>query len=325
MDDLTAAMNSGVTDLQRVRALRSYTWGRVFLGGLVLWVFTVLVTLVTGSSALLPTIVLGGAFLVPITYVTWLCEREQGRDLSYAIILRALLVGATLGIATTSVFESYFRGPSPFMYVGVALGAELAKLLAILYAAHGLRRRTLRTGLLLGAAVGFSFAAFETAGYALQALTNVSGLSVRDMVEAELLRSILAPIGSGLWTAIVGGVLIAATQNGRWRFTPGILFAYLGVSALHAVWDSIHSVAVMFTLLVTGTPWDLRLFSLGYIPQPTDVQIQLFTITSWIGYLFVAALGLLWLGILRRRIIATNATTTSTDVPQAPVKGREYA
>jgi hypothetical protein len=77
----------------------------------------------------------------------------------------------------------------------------------------------------LGAAVGLGFAAFESAGYAFNALFTSSGLSLADLVETEVLRGILAPVGHGLWTAILGGVLFAAAaRHGRLRLTsiPGM-------------------------------------------------------------------------------------------------------
>ena len=47
------------------------TWPRLLLGGLALWVATVLVTFVTQNSNLIPTIILLGSFLVPVTFVTY--------------------------------------------------------------------------------------------------------------------------------------------------------------------------------------------------------------------------------------------------------------
>ena len=44
-------------------------WPRVFLGGLLLWAATVLVTFWTGNANLVPTVILLGSFLVPATFV----------------------------------------------------------------------------------------------------------------------------------------------------------------------------------------------------------------------------------------------------------------
>jgi protease PrsW len=36
---------------------------------------------------------------------------------------------------------------------------------------------------------------------------TLEGLSVRNLVETEVLRGVLTPLGHGVWTAILGGVL----------------------------------------------------------------------------------------------------------------------
>ena len=46
-------------------------WLHVFLGGLGLWVATVIVTFTTANANLVPTIILLGSFLVPVAFVTY--------------------------------------------------------------------------------------------------------------------------------------------------------------------------------------------------------------------------------------------------------------
>jgi RsiW-degrading membrane proteinase PrsW (M82 family) len=294
MNDVAAGVGTHRTGPERGRSLTSYAWGRIFLLGLAVWLVAVIVTLSSGDTALLPTIVLLGSFLVPVTYGTWVYERGRVTEVTLALVVRAFLVSGLLGLLSASLLDNHLNSPTPFLYAGFALTQELVKVLALLYVARRVRRRTLRTGLVLGAAVGFGFGAFETAGHALQALMNVSGLSMRALVETELLRGLLAPVGQGLWTALIGGTIFAATRSDRWRLTSGVFFAYLGASLLHALWDSLRSVAVVFTLLTTNTGWESRLLSLGYIPR--------------------AALGVLWLGILRRRMEPVAAVLEPPEV-----------
>ena len=86
--------------------------------------------------------------------------------------------------------------------------------------ARRLPRYTMRDGIVLGATVGFGFAAFESAGYAFNALFTNNGLSLINVVETEVLRGILTPVGHGLWTAILGGALFGvAARRGRLRLT----------------------------------------------------------------------------------------------------------
>ncbi len=69
------------------------------------------------------------------------------------------------------------------------------------------RHRNGHDGVVLGTTVGFGFAAFETAGYAFNALFTTQGISLGNLVETEVMRGILTPVGHGLWTGILGGVL----------------------------------------------------------------------------------------------------------------------
>ena len=59
----------------------------------------------------------------------------------------------------------------------------------------------MRDGIVLGAAVGFGFAAFESAGYAFNALFTAGSPSLLNLVQTEVLRRILTPVGHGLWDA----------------------------------------------------------------------------------------------------------------------------
>src|SRR5687767_14930768 len=92
-----------------------------------------------------------------------------------------------------------------------------------------------RYGMVLGATVGLGFAAFESAGYAFNALFTTNGLSLLAVVETEVLRGILTPIGHGVWTAILGGALLAAASR-RWRprAIAFLLGWYLVIALLHA-------------------------------------------------------------------------------------------
>ncbi|MDT5033776.1 MAG: hypothetical protein QOC94_3947, partial [Actinoplanes sp.] len=52
-------------------------WARVLLGGLGLWVATVIITFGTGNANLVPTIILLGSFLVPVTFVVYAFARAD--------------------------------------------------------------------------------------------------------------------------------------------------------------------------------------------------------------------------------------------------------
>ncbi|MDQ3886645.1 MAG: PrsW family intramembrane metalloprotease [Actinomycetota bacterium] len=277
------------------------TWLRIFLTGLALWLLTVVVTFLTGNANLVPTLVLLGSFLVPVTFVVWAFSRRHSSQITAELLFSTFVTGGILGVLAASVLESYLLRPSPLLFVGVGLIEEAVKLSALVILTKRLAHKYVRDGLILGAAVGFGFAAFESAGYAFTALFTVRGLSLTDLVQTEILRGLLAPVGHGLWTAILGGVLFSTSSGTHFRLTGRLVLSYLGVSLLHALWDSTHSIAFVLTLLLTGTPWEYTLIQRGYQPPVTETQVDLFTLLSWGGLVLVGLIGVGWLLAVRNR------------------------
>lgn len=293
---------------------RPNQWLRVFLTGLLLWAATVAATFLTDNSNLVPTIVLLGSFLVPATMVVWAYERYAA-DLGADRILACFGIGGIIGVLGASVLESYLLSPSVWMYLGVGLIEEAVKLAALIMVCRRLRVSGLRYGLVLGATVGAGFAAFESAGYAFNAVLSIQGLSLKALVETEILRGVLAPVGHILWTAILGGVLFRERRGGHFRLTLPVLATYLGVALLHALWDSMSGIAVWLVAKTTTTDWQRALFDLGYMPDPTDRQVHLFTLYDTAGLIVVSLGGLLWLRLLVR---GEKAAPIPAQQPSAP-------
>ena len=216
-----------------------------------------------------------------------------------------------------SVLEAaLLRQRSGLGYVGVGLIEEAVKLAALWLLARRLPRYTTRDGMVLGAAVGFGFAALESAGYAFTAMFTSNGLSLLNLVETEALRAVLAPVGHGLWTAILGGALFATAaraRHGRPRLRFSLGGWYLLVSLLHALWDAAGSIAVWLTLVLTGTQAQWTLIRLDQVPGVTQGQVHLYTALTWGLMGLDALLGVVILLVRRRRAIA--APTVARDIP----------
>jgi len=272
----------------------------MFLTGLALWLLTVIVTFVTRNPNLIPTLVLLGSFLVPVSFVVWAFSRRHSGELTAELLFSTFVTGGVLGVLAASLLESYLLHPSPVLFLGVGLIEEAAKLAVLAFLARRLAHKYARDGIILGAAVGFGFAAFESAGYAFTALFTDQGLSLMQLVQTELLRGLLAPVGHGLWTAILGGVLFSASGREHFAFTGRLLLAFLGVSLLHALWDSMQSIALTIMLILTGTPDQAALLQRGYQPDLTSTQANLFTLLSWGGMLLISLIGVGWLLVVRR-------------------------
>jgi RsiW-degrading membrane proteinase PrsW (M82 family) len=91
-------------------------------------------------------------------------------------------------------------------------------------------------------------------------------------VDARAPYRLLAPVGHGLWTAILGGVLFSASARDHYAITGRLILSYLGVSVLHALWDSIHNIALLLTLLLTEGE-SYRRTPHGWLVQPTPAQL----------------------------------------------------
>ncbi|NJC70789.1 PrsW family intramembrane metalloprotease [Planosporangium thailandense] len=284
-----------MTTVGTPRRVQRRAWLRIFTSGLLLWVLTVAVTFVTGNPNLVPTLVLLGSFLVPVTFVAWAFERRDTGEINAELILNTFITGGVLGVLAASLLEQYLLHPSPGLFFGVGLIEEGVKLVALAWLTRRLHVKSVRDGMILGASVGFGFAAFESAGYAFTALFTEHGLSLMQLVETELLRGLLSPVGHGLWTAILGGVLFSPSTREHFLLSGRLFVAYLGVSLLHALWDSMHQIAMILTLLWTGTAWQYNLLARGYLPQPTETQVRLMTFLDWAGLIVVAVVGVGWL------------------------------
>lgn len=297
---MTAEAGSLQPVVGRPSRANRWRWLIVFAVGLALWVAAIIVTAITRNTNLIPTDVLLGSFLVPVTAVIWNFDRDVGTALTGQRIFITFVVGGVLGVLAASLLESPL-GQSGFTYIAVGFIEEAVKFAALLGAAVGLQRYTTRDGIVLGATVGFGFAAMESSGYAFNALFTVHGLSLGGLVLTEALRGLLAPLGHGLWTAILGGALFhASSRANRLRVSGGVFGFYVLVSVLHGLWDSMRGIALILTALLTlatGQSLDMQ----SGAPVASDGQVLLFNLINLGGIVVVSAVGLITLLLISRR------------------------
>src|SRR5512144_1671476 len=75
------------------RALAGRMWPRIFGLGLALWLASVVVTMLTGNANLIPTLILLGSFLVPISFVAWALETWRDEYVTTELVVSAFVVG----------------------------------------------------------------------------------------------------------------------------------------------------------------------------------------------------------------------------------------
>ncbi|MEV7931967.1 PrsW family glutamic-type intramembrane protease [Curtobacterium sp. NPDC089185] len=298
-------------------------WWKTLLAGFLLWVVTIVVTVVTSNTNLVPTIILLGSFLVPFTVVLFVIERVTG-TVSTLQLVTAFFVGGILGVLGASLLEADLR-QGAFIYVVVGFVEEFVKAVLLLVVGWRVRPKSARQGALLGATIGAGFAAFESAGYAFNAAITQRGIDLVSLLQTEVVRAVLSPVGHVLWTAIIGAVLFGAARGGaRFRWSWWIPVAYVVSAVLHGLWDSNGTLSTVLAFVLTGTPFSAA--ASGSVPPGlAGVATTLYVV----GLLVVTAVGVVVLvGVLlhHRRVdrarvdarIASAPVWATTPPPHAP-------
>lgn len=280
-------------------------WWKTLLAGFGLWIVTIVVTAFTGNSNLVPTLILLGSFLVPFCVVLFAIERVTGSISTLQLIL-AFFVGGIFGVLGASLLEADLH-ESFWVYGLVGLIEEFVKVVLLVIFGWRTTPKTAKQGALLGATIGAGFAAFESAGYAFNAAITSRGIDLVSLLQTELVRAILAPVGHVMWTAILGAVIFGAARAGRrFRWSWWILLTYACVSLLHAAWDSAADIASFVAVLFTGDA--LQQLQNGTLQQSTADRVEaLATLLYVVGLAFVSAVGIVTLWLVLRHYHRSQA------------------
>ena len=218
-------------------------WLQLLLNGLVL-LFLVERTLVaTGDPNYVPSAILLGAFLVPVTFTTYLYERLPSWDVPLPAIAICFVWGGVLGTVVAGTLEYDVIRTFGFLpKLGIGVIEEGAKLILPLVFYFLGRYRSEAAGIVLGVTTAAGFAALETMGYGFVSLLGSKGnLGVLD--EVLLVRGLSSPAGHMSWTGLVCAVLWrerlkAGHSTLNWR----VGGAFLTAVVLHALWDTFASI-----------------------------------------------------------------------------------
>jgi protease PrsW len=223
---------------ERTRLFRR-RWFQIFISGLVL-LFLVERTLVaTGDPNYVPSAILLGAFLVPVTFTTYLYERLPDWDVPLSAIAICFVWGGVLGTVLAGTFEYDVARSLGFLpKLGIGLIEEGAKLMVPLVFYVLGRNRSEAADIILGVATAMGFAALETMGYGFTLLLASHGnLGVLD--EVLLFRGLTSPAGHAAWTGLVCAVLWRERlKAGHATFNWRVGGAFGTAAILHALWDT---------------------------------------------------------------------------------------
>ena len=236
-----------------------WLYSRVFLMFLI--AFGLLWICVSGfsNSNAMPGMIVVGSFAVPLSTMILFMEVNAWRNVSMYHVIQTFLVGGCASlVATLFLFSIYsVEELSFFGAFMVGLIEELGKAVIVYVFLKRLGKLSILTGMLIGASVGAGFAAFESAGYALQPLMQFlqySGfaaahgqmLDEQQMLDAIhqsiFIRGFLAPGGHVAWAAISGAAIVIAAKV-KGVFDTGVfaekkfLRLFVIPVILHGLWD----------------------------------------------------------------------------------------
>ncbi|MBO0707948.1 MAG: PrsW family intramembrane metalloprotease [Candidatus Dormibacteraeota bacterium] len=233
-----------------LQVARRWRWLLVGGVGLAFWVAFLVLSAIFGLDKMGPTILVLGSLLVPVTIVIWNLDHLADATLTGERVLFAFMGGGLLGLVLAfpinrTLVPAVESVAGVWGMLAVGLTEEAAKLVGLVLFSIGMVRYTTRNGVVLGSAVGFAFAALETAGYASVTLPEYGLWQNGGVVGTLVSRSLAAPVLHGLYTAIMGAALFhAARGRGHLRITWVVVGVYLWVSLLHGLWNVVGDVQI---------------------------------------------------------------------------------
>jgi RsiW-degrading membrane proteinase PrsW (M82 family) len=315
MESSAGGMVAGPTGVARPLISSRNLWWLLLVVGTAIWLFAAVITGVTRDTILVPTVIILGSFLVPVSMVVFALTRSREGHLTPEALIVGFMVGGTLGLVFAALTEVYFLPDEHATFLAVGFIEEAAKGLVLVAVAYRIRPRGARDGMALGATVGAGFAAFESAGYALKTFVkHVGDHEVIDVVETETFRAVLSPFGHITWTALLGGALFAASRSGAFRITARVLWTFLGIVLLHAAWDASHGWSLVITEALVGDGWNWSWPNTeDWIGTPTDKELLAQTIVYDLLLAVNAIIGVTWVVHMWRSARPGTASSRSND------------
>ncbi|WP_430490489.1 PrsW family glutamic-type intramembrane protease [Lactiplantibacillus pentosus] len=222
---------------------KPWLFSRILLGFLLAFAALLYMADSFDNSNAIPGLIMVGAFAVPFSGLVFFFEANAFKDISLFEIVKVFFIGGIFSLVVTLFLYQFVSFSAANQIFGVltlkdslAIGLveELGKVLIVSYFISQLDVRHILDGILIGAAVGAGFAAFETAGYIYNAGTN-------DLVAVAILRGWSAIGGHLVWAAIAGGAIMIVKRDQAFKFsqlldTRFLVFFILAV-LMHATWD----------------------------------------------------------------------------------------
>ena len=205
------------------------------------------------NHLILPGLIVVGSFLTPFALLILFYELNTPKNISFAKVIQLTLIGGVLAILISLVMYEVLPTLFPDLRLlgssKAGIVEEVGKLVGLIILLNALPEVAFKyrlNALLIGAAVGAGFDAFESAGYAFDTFLFTSPSKFSQIISNKTvlnihMRGILAPFTHMVWTAIAAsaywqakkrhGTTVAALTS--WHFLKLFLIAVV----LHMAWD----------------------------------------------------------------------------------------
>ncbi len=257
----TTKNTPALTDIETEWA-RPWLFSRLLAVALIVSFLLLIGFRIFGNPKLLADLMFVGSFAVPLATLVFFLEMNAHRNISIFVVIALVFLG---GVASLLIALVFFRNlefvTSTFGVAGAALLEEPAKLLiVILIFGKSLRHKWILNGLLLGAAVGAGFGAFESAGYAFEQTIKYGADAGIDNI---ILRGLLAPFMHIIWTANAAAALWLVKGQNKFEWSmlisPKFLRVFASSVLLHFTWNS------NFSLIPLPLIIDVKFLILGFL------------------------------------------------------------
>ena len=188
------------------------------------------------NAIFLPGLILFGSIITPVSLLIFFWEINILQNISLYKLTLMMVKGSIMSLLCTVTLYAVIDGQNSPLLIGVV--EETAKILTFVLLIDHRPYKFVLNGMLVGAAVGTGFAAFESAGYIL--ITALQ-YGVPTMLNTIFWRALFTPGGHIAWAALTGAALILVKGERTFRVKMLLDPRFLGMTALvialHAAWD----------------------------------------------------------------------------------------
>ncbi len=225
-----------------MHAIVNRGWFQIGLIGIALFIVTDIVLRYTQNPNYIPTFIMLGAFVVPVSFAAYFYRQEYILDrnihggISLTMASLVFLVGGAIGTLVAGTLENLLNFNADWAnFLGVGGIEEAAKLVFPVIIFILARYRSEVDGLVFGIASGIGFAALETMGYGMTTLMSPrTGIS--DLEQVLVIRGLFAPLSHAAWTGLICGAIWHYQGQGKKLFIMAAAYFLLAV-VMHFLWD----------------------------------------------------------------------------------------